>query len=70
MCPGSVENVLEISATNSAFAALLADGSVVTWGDRDCGESSQVQHQLQEVQQIKASGGSFAAVAAGSVVTW
>ena len=33
----------------SAFAAILADGSVVTWGDADDGgDSSAVQDQLQE----------------------
>ena len=39
-----------------AFAAILADGSVVTWGDSDSGgDSSAVQKQLKNVQQIQAS---------------
>ena len=39
-----------------AFAAILADGSVVTWGHADCGgDSSAVQDQLRGVQQIQAT---------------
>ena len=55
-----------------AFAAILADGSVVTWGNaRNGGDSSAVQDQLKNVQQIQASTGAFAAILAdGSVVTW
>ncbi|OLP80298.1 hypothetical protein AK812_SmicGene39302 [Symbiodinium microadriaticum] len=56
----------------SAFAAILADGSVVTWGDADDGgNSSHVQEQLKDVQQIKATMNAFAAILGdGSVVTW
>ena len=48
------------------------DGSVVTWGDEDYGgDSSAVQEQLQDVQQIQASYRAFAAIRGdGSVVTW
>ena len=55
-----------------AFAAILGDGSVVTWGNADCGgDSSAVQEQLKNVQQIQASDGAFAAILGdGSVVTW
>ena len=53
-----------------AFAAILADGSVVTWGDQ-WGDSSAVQDQLRGVQQIQATAGAFSAILAdGSVVTW
>ena len=39
-----------------AFAAILGDGSVVTWGQaRSGGDSSAVQDQLRDVQQIQAS---------------
>ena len=39
-----------------AFAAILGDGSVVTWGHaRHGGDSSAVQEQLRDVQQIQAS---------------
>ncbi|CAE7853297.1 unnamed protein product, partial [Symbiodinium sp. KB8] len=56
----------------SAFAAILGDGSVVTWGDADNGcDSSAVQDQLTNVQQIQSTGEAFAAILGdGSVVTW
>ena len=61
-----------------AFAAILADGSVVSWGYSDFGgDSSAVQAQLQNVLHVQASptstyaGGPFAAIREeGSVVTW
>ena len=55
-----------------AFAAILGDGSVVTWGGPGFGgDSSAVQEQLRDVQQIQASSGAFAAILGdGSVVTW
>ena len=36
-CPTSAEGVQQIQATDRAFAAILSDGSVVTWGDPTCG---------------------------------
>ena len=50
----------------------LDDGSVVTWGyDGNGGDSTAVQAQLKQVQQIQASIGSFAAIRDdGSVVSW
>eukprot|EP00435_Cladocopium_sp_Y103_P025735 s1995_g6.t1 len=53
-------------------AAILADGSVVTWGDpQSGGDSSEVHDLLKDVQQVQASGWAFAAMlAGGSVVTW
>ena len=56
----------------SAFAAILGDGSMVTW---DCaeygGDSSGVQDQLQSVLCIQRSVRAFAAIRAdGFVVTW
>jgi alpha-tubulin suppressor-like RCC1 family protein len=50
----------------------LADGTVVAWGNPDYGgDSSEVQDQLQNVQQICCTSSSFAAILAdGSVVTW
>ena len=67
-----LENVQQIQASGGAFAAILDDGSVVTWGDAECGgDSSAVQTRLKNVQQIQASGGAFAAILDdGSVVTW
>ena len=44
----------------------------MTWGDPDFGgDSSAVQQQLVNVEQIQATAGAFAAALAdGSVVTW
>ena len=46
----------QIQATHGAlagaFAAVLGDGSVVTWGDARCGgDSSAVQGQLKNASQ-------------------
>jgi len=60
---GQLKNVQQIQATDWAFAAVLDDGSVVTWGDPDVGgDSSAVQRQLKNVQQIQATRGAFAAI--------
>ena len=63
---------LSAYAISAPFAAILEDGSVVTWGDADSGgDSSAVRDQLRGVQQIQATAGAFAAILAdGSVVTW
>ena len=55
-----------------SFAAILGDGSVVTWGDADCGgDSSSVQDQLKNVHEIQAANAAFAAILGdGSVVAW
>ena len=43
-----LQNVQQIQASHDAFAAILADGSVVTWGDVDSGgDCSAVQDQLR-----------------------
>ncbi|MBC74374.1 MAG: hypothetical protein CME64_00005 [Halobacteriovoraceae bacterium] len=71
--------VTSIVATDRAFAAIRADGSVVTWGDSSYGgDSSSVSSELDgttAVTSITAAsglfGGAFAAIRAdGSVVTW
>ena len=55
-----LKNVLQIQATDGAFAAILCHGSAVTWGDRACGgDISAVQDQLKTVQQIQAAGDVF-----------
>eukprot|EP00439_Symbiodinium_sp_Y106_P015313 s157_g2.t1 len=63
---------VQIQASGGAFAALLDDGSLVTWGDAQTGgDSSAVQDQLKNLQQIQSSGRAFAAILDdGSVVTW
>ena len=52
----------------------MADGSVVTWGDAECGgDSSSVSAELkqQAVDTIYSTSDAFAAkMADGSVVTW
>ena len=68
-----LKGVLQIQATEKAFAAILEDGfvahlgSVQTYG----GDSSAVRDQLKGVQQIQATHSAFAATLEdGSVVTW
>ena len=57
-----LKHVQKLKATLRAFAAILSDGSVVTWGSaRHGGDSSTVQEQLTSVQDIQASAGAFAA---------
>ena len=67
-----LNGVQQIFATDYAFAAILTDGSVVTWGSPTFGgDSTAVQGQLNNVQQISATKGAFAAILTdGSVVTW
>ena len=64
-----LKGVQEVQASYGAFAAILADGSVVTWGNPNYGgESSEVQDQLKGVRQVQANYGAFAAILAdGSV---
>ena len=51
-----LKNVQQIQASSGTFAAVLGDGSVVTWGDAEHGgDSSAVQDQLKNFQQIQAS---------------
>ena len=61
-----LKTVQQVQATERTFAAVLGDGSVVTWGGADFGgdDSRAVRHQLKNVQQIQASGGAFAAILA------
>ena len=63
---------VRIRGGDRSFAAILGDGSVVTWGDESHGgDSSSVQGQLKSVQHIQGSGYAFAAILANaSVVTW
>lgn len=67
-----LRDVKQIHGSSHAFAAILADRSVVTWGHPACGgDSSAVQHQLSDVLTIQAAGFAFAAVLAdGAIVTW
>ena len=52
-----LKGVQQVQATGCAFAAIVADGSVVTWGNPAYGgDSSEVQDQLKGVQQVQATG--------------
>ena len=67
--------MIQIFSSYRAFAALRADGSVVTWGDSNSGgNSSAVAAELNgtiDVIQVFSSNLAFAALRAdGSVVTW
>ena len=61
----------QIAATWYAFAAILDDGSVCTWGSANHGgDSSSVQGKLRQVKQIAATEYAFAAILDdGSVCT-
>ena len=63
---------VQVCGTAYAFATVLGDGSVVTWGLAGRGgDSSAVQEQLRNVQQIQATSTAFAAILGdGRVVTW
>jgi flagellin-like hook-associated protein FlgL len=65
--------VQQIFSTDSAFAALKSDGSVVTWGDTSRGgNSSSVSTQLSGgVEKIVGNQHAFAALKSdGSLVAW
>ena len=53
---GQLQDVQQAQASAQAFAAILGDGSVVTWGyARKGGNSSAVQGQLKNLQQAQSS---------------
>ena len=63
---------VDILGSRAALAAILGDGSVVTWGGASKGgHSSAVRDQLKNVQQIQATDREFAVILGdGSVMTW
>ncbi|CAE8678786.1 unnamed protein product, partial [Polarella glacialis] len=66
-------DVVQVCGNQFAFAAIKANGSVVTWGGADVGgDSSAVAPLLAEgVVQVCGNTSAFAAIKAnGSVVTW
>ena len=65
-----LKNVQQIKNAAAAFAAILADGSVITWGNaRDGGDSNAVQAQLRNLYHNQTSADACAAsVADESVV--
>lgn len=47
-----LKHVVKVTGTDKAFAAILTDGHVVTWGDPKCGgNSSSVQTELINVRE-------------------
>ena len=47
-----LKHVVKVTGTDKAFAAILTDGHVVTWGDPKCGgNSSSVQGELINVRE-------------------
>eukprot|EP00435_Cladocopium_sp_Y103_P068409 s366_g31.t1 len=66
----SLVGVCDIASTDTAFAAILAERKVITWGDY-AGDSSAVQDQLKEVQSVRGTTYAFAGLLSnGSVVSW
>ena len=63
---------VQLQASSGAFAAILGDGSVVTWGDPVFGaDSSRVQDRLKNMQRVQATDCAFAAILDdGSAVAW
>ena len=54
---------VQLCSNNWAFAAVLSDGSVVTWGNWVYGGSSTaVQDRLKGVHHIQATSNAFAAI--------
>ena len=46
-----LKNVRQIHSTHFAFAALRADGRVITWGSKDAGgDSSAVEDELRNIR--------------------
>ena len=73
MSGAPLAGVDQIFSTDTAFAALKEDGSVVTWGNSDWGgDSSGVSGALQAgVAQIFSTRSAFAALKEdGSVFSW
>ena len=66
--------VQQVQGSNAAFAALLADGTVVTWGDELYGAlpwDVEFEALLQNVQELQSTKSAFAAILRdGSVQTW
>ena len=67
-----MKRVEKIYSTDGAFAVLVLDGTVVTWGDkRYGGDSRNVQVALGRVDKIYSTLSAFAEVEEiGTVVTW
>ncbi|CAJ1364335.1 unnamed protein product [Effrenium voratum] len=61
-------NGQEIQGSNSAFAVIKSDGTVVAWGDRQVGgDCSNVQDQLTDVHRVSLRQSKFAPVTDSSL---
>ncbi len=66
-----VSGVVDVVASEFAFAARLDDGSVVTWGARGSGGDSSEVNFTGGVKEIVANRQAFAAITlSGQVLTW
>lgn len=65
-------DVKEIASNFGAYAALLNNGNVITWGDVESGgDTRSISHQLTNVVKIYASEFAFVALKSdGTVVAW
>ncbi|MBC8953256.1 RCC1 domain-containing protein [Xenorhabdus sp. PB62.4] len=69
----SKNNVVQVTCTSQAYAALHQDGTVTVWGDPNYGGAIDysVSSQLYNVRAIYATGKAFAALTSDNrVVTW
>ena len=72
-CIAAIAQQPKIAATQRAFALWCAGGDrIVTWGKSDSGgDSTAVQDQLRNVEQVHATNTAFAAILSNeTVVTW
>ena len=52
ICPHRLQNIQHVASTGYAFAAILGDGTVRSWGHHKFGgDSNKIQEQLKNVQQ-------------------
>ena len=62
---------VQVCSNTVAFAAILGNVPVVTWGGAEVSDYSSLVQELKDVQQIQATGLAFAAIlGGGSVATW
>jgi hypothetical protein len=75
-CPidaGTIENCTCINEVGTqAFAALLNNGTVITWGRADIGgDSTTIKHKLVNIEFLYSNKSGFSALShEGKVVTW
>jgi len=67
-----IEKYVNIYANKEAFAALLENGNVITWGNViNGGDSEKVMKYLVNITEIKKTDYSFAAISANNyIITW